>query len=331
MVNAGCQVATLEATSHGLDLHRLDDIEFAVGAVTNITHEHLEHHRTIDAYWRAKGRLFERLGPTAGAVVNMDDEGARSVLRYAGRANVLRYGRRNVRDAEIRAGNVVLGSRGSRFTLWFDRQSVDVHIPLVGEFNIDNALCAAGVGLALGLPIELIAEGLAHAPAPPGRMVRVDAGQPFGVMVDYAHTPESLTKVLRLLRSLYPDGRLIAVFGSAGDRDVTKRPIQGDAAARHADHVIVTSEDPRTEDPDAIIAGIATGARLAGRREGIDLELITDRRTAIARAVSVAQPGDCILLAGKGHEQSIIVGHDKVPWDEEGVARELLAEAGYVD
>jgi UDP-N-acetylmuramoyl-L-alanyl-D-glutamate--2,6-diaminopimelate ligase len=329
MVDAGCEVATLEATSHGLDLWRLDEIAFRVGAVTNITHEHLEYHGTIEAYRRAKAILFERLGPDGTAVVNLDDEGARSVLPFVLPARLIGYSRRDASGAELLAREVRLSPQGSTFTLMAFGGSIQVRLPLVGDFNVDNALCAAGIGLALGMSPDQIASGLATAPAPPGRMVSVDAGQPFGVIVDYAHTPESLTKILQLIRSLRPAGRLIALFGSAGDRDATKRPIQGEAAARHADHVIVTSEDPRTEDPDIIIEQIAAGARAAGRRDGVDLNLVTDRREAIAHAIGIARPGDCILLAGKGHEGSIIVGHDKLPWDEEAVAREELRQAGY--
>lgn len=328
MVDAGCEVATFEATSHGLVLHRLDDLSFAVGAVTNITHEHLEQHGTVAAYWDAKAELFRRLGDQGHAVVNLDDEGARSVLPHV-RGPLIGYSRQGVDGAALTATNVILTSAGATFRLGWRGGTLPVALPVVGGFNVDNALCAAGVALALGVPLASVATGLTTAPAPPGRMVSVAEGQPFGVIVDYAHTPESLTKVLRLLRSLQPGGRLIVVFGSAGDRDPTKRPLQGEAAARHADHVIVTSEDPRTEDPDAIIDQIAAGAVAAGRTDGIDLDRITDRRAAIRHAIAIAHPGDCILLAGKGHEGSIIVGHDKLDWDEETVAREELRVAGY--
>ena len=329
MVDAGCDVAILEATSHGLDLHRLDDIDFAVGAVTNITHEHLEHHRTIESYWRAKAILFERLGTGGTAIVNVDDPGARSVLPFVAPADLIRYSATGVADADLWVDHVVLGDSGSRFDLHWRGETVSISLPLVGGFNVDNALCAAGIALGLGIPLTTTASGLSTAPAPPGRMVSINEGQPFGVVVDYAHTPESLTKVLSLLRSLRPAGRLIVVFGSAGDRDSTKRPIQGEAAGRHADHVIVTNEDPRTEDPDAILNEIATGARRTGRRDGTDLDVIADRRSAIAHAITIARSGDTILLAGKGHEGSIIVGHEKLPWDEEQVAREELRAAGF--
>ena len=329
MVEAGCDAAILEATSHGLDLHRLDDVRFAAGAITNITHEHLEHHRTIAAYWRAKAILFERLGPGSPAIVNMDDEGARSVLSYARQARVIGYSRQSHPGAILRARNIVSDTSGSRFALTWEGRSADVTLPVIGDFNVDNALCAAGIALALGVPLGEVAVSLATAPAPPGRMVNVAAGQPFGVVVDYAHTPESLTKVLTLLRRLNPTGRLIVVFGSAGDRDPTKRPLQGRAAGLHADHLIVTNEDPRTESPAAILEHIAAGARKVGRRDGTDLDLIEDRAAAIARAVAIAAPGDTVLLAGKGHEKSIFIGHDKIPWDEEQVARDTLRAAGY--
>lgn len=329
MVDAGCDIAVLEATSHGLDLHRLDEIGFAVGAITNATHEHLEHHGTIAAYWRAKAGLFERVVAGGSSVVNLDDEGARSVLPYVSTSSLIGYSRMAAPGAALLAESVASDGTGSTFQMRWEGQAESVRLPLVGAFNVDNALCAAGIALSMGVSLSTVAEGLASAPAPPGRMVSVDEGQPFVVIVDYAHTPESLTKVLLLLRSLRPDGRLIVVSGSAGDRDPTKRPLQGEAAGRYADHVIVTSEDPRTEDPAAIIAEIAVGARRNGRRDGVDLDLITDRRDAIARAIRIARSGDTILLAGKGHEGSIIVGHDKMPWDEEQVARDALLAVGF--
>jgi UDP-N-acetylmuramoyl-L-alanyl-D-glutamate--2,6-diaminopimelate ligase len=197
-------------------------------------------------------------------------------------------------------------------------------LPLIGEFNIANALCAASVALAAGVDLGAINAALATAPAIPGRMVRVEAGQPFRVVVDYAHTPDAIEKVLTLLRDLHPSGRLIAVFGSAGERDVDKRPLQGAVAARLADFTIVTSEDPRFEDPDGIIAQIAAGAEAAGAEVGKTLFCRTDRRDAIRLALDLARPGDCVLLAGKGHETSIIWGREKLPWDEAGVACELI-------
>jgi UDP-N-acetylmuramoyl-L-alanyl-D-glutamate--2,6-diaminopimelate ligase len=329
MVDAGVEWAILEATSHGLDLHRLDEIRFLIGAVTNVTHEHLEHHKTIESYRRAKGILFERVAEAGGtAVINRDDAGARDMLRFAGDSRTLTY---SVEDpsADIRAADLELGVAGSRFRLLTPDGECDVRLPLVGGFNVANALCAVGVARAVGIDFPAIVASLARAAPVPGRMARIDLGQPYSVIVDYAHTPESLTKVLQLLRSLNPAGRLIAVSGSAGDRDTTKRPLQGEVSARLADVSIFTTEDPRFEDPDAIIAEIAAGAAGTGARRDREYYCATDRRDAIRLAFTLARSGDCILLAGKGHERSIIWGHEKRPWDEASVARELLVEMGF--
>lgn len=329
MVDQGVEWATLEATSHGLDLHRMDEIRFAIGAVTNITHEHLEHHKTIASYRRAKGILFERVAANGGtAIVNLDDEGAREMLRYTGASKVVTYGLVD-QAADVRAEQVELGVGGSRFLLRTPHGESRIEMPLVGGFNVANALCAVGVTLAAGVGVEVIARSLRHATPVPGRMARLDLGQPFSVIVDYAHTPESLTKVLDLLRSLNPNGRLLAVSGSAGDRDTTKRPIQGAVSASLADISIFTTEDPRFEEPDRIIDQIAGGAAATGARPGLDYHCVIDRREAVRLAFSLAQPGDCVLLAGKGHERSIIWGHEKRPWDEAGVATELLVEMGF--
>lgn len=330
MADAGVEWAVLEATSHGLAMHRLDHVRFQIGAITNITHEHLDFHRSLENYRRAKAMLLERVGASGGAaVVNADDAGSRAIEPYAHGARLLRYAIHDA-AADVQASDVVKSGNGSRFTLQTrEFGAAEIDFPLIGEFNIANALCAASVALIAGIDIETVAAGLASAPPVPGRMRRVAAGQPYSVVVDYAHTPESLEKVLQLLRGLHPGGRLLAVFGSAGERDVAKRPVQGSVAARLADVVVVTSEDPRNEDADAIIAQIVAGAEQAGGDTGTNLFARTDRREAIALAISLAQPGDCILLAGKGHEGSIIWGNSKLPWDEAGVAQELLAEAGF--
>jgi len=328
MADQGCTWAVLEATSHGLDLHRLDHVRFSIGAVTNITREHLEHHKTIAAYRRAKGILFDRVAEARGtAVINLDDEGARAMLTHAAGAKILTYGIETT--ANVMAKDVRSGVDGSQFHLVTQAGEADVRLPLVGPFNVANALCATAVGLAAGVPLEQIVDTLEHAPIVPGRMMRVDSGQPFTVIVDYAHTPDSMTKVLRLLRELNPGGRLIAVSGSAGERDLTKRPLQGEASARLADISIFTTEDPRFEDPDKIIEEIAAGAARIGAVRGTDYHCVTDRREALRLALSLARPGDCVALLGKGHERSIIWGLEKRPWDEAGVARELLHEMGY--
>lgn len=330
MAERGVRWATLEATSHGLAMHRLDGVRFRIGAVTNITSEHLDFHGTVERYWRAKAILFERVAEAGGiAVVNADDDGARAMLPFAAGAETISFTMAD-EPAALRAVDIRSDGSGSRFRLETDGWgTAEVSLPMIGPFNIANALCAAGVCLAAGLGLDEVADGLAHPPAVPGRMALIDEGQPFAVVVDYAHTPDAMEKVLRLLRGLYP-GRLIVVFGSAGERDAEKRPRQGAVAARLADIAVVTSEDPRHEDADAIIDQIAQGAVAAGAVAGKTLFQETERRDAVALALGMARPGDCVLLAGKGHEGSIIWGREKRPWDEAGVAGDILHDLGFV-
>ncbi len=325
MVDASLAWAILEATSHGLAMHRLDQVRFDIGAVTNITREHLDFHGSIDNYRRAKATLLERVAANSGvAVVNADDAGSRAIEHFATGAKILRYSATGA-DVDLRALDVRESEFGSAFVLDAGaRGRAACSLPLIGGFNVANSLCAVGIALGAGIQLDAIAAALATAPPIPGRMARIDAGQPFSVIVDYAHTPEALRKVLTLLRGLHPSGRIIAVFGSAGERDVEKRPLQGAIAARLADVSVITSEDPRFEDADAIIAQIAVGAREAGAEIEKSVFCRTDRRDAIRLALDLARPGDCVLLAGKGHEGSIIWGREKRPWDEAAVARELL-------
>jgi len=325
MANAGSRHAVVEATSHGLVTHRLDGVRFAVAGVTNITHEHLEFHKTIENYRRAKATLLERVAATGGVVViNNDDDGARSVLPYAQGAEVLRYGLEG--DVDLRAERIDHAGTGISFDVVASNKLVHVDLPMPGVFNVSNALCAIGLAMGCGVPLDDAARALSGATPVSGRMQPIEAGQPFRVIVDYAHTPESLKTILSLLRSQYPEGRLIVVTGSAGERDVEKRPMQGDVCARIADITIVTSEDPRNEDPDAIIEEIVVGAVQAGAVRGESVVAITDRREALRRAFELARTGDCVLLAGKGHETSIIWGYEHVPWNEAAVAEELLGE-----
>jgi UDP-N-acetylmuramoyl-L-alanyl-D-glutamate--2,6-diaminopimelate ligase len=330
MVDASLTWAILEATSHGLAMHRLDHVCFDIGAVTNITREHLDYHGTVDNYRRAKATLLERVAANAGvAVINADDPGSRAVEHFAAGATVIRYSAAGA-SADVRALEVRTSEAASSFVLESGAHGrVTCTIPLIGEFNIANALCAAGITLGAGIELDAVAAALETAPSVPGRMARVEAGQPFSVVVDYAHTPEAIEKVLTLLRRLHPSRRVIAVFGSAGERDVEKRPLQGAVAARLADVTVITSEDPRFEDADAIIAQIAAGAEAAGAQVDKSLFLLTDRRDAIRLALELANPGDCVLLAGKGHEGSIIWGREKRPWDEAAVAMDLLQSGGF--
>jgi UDP-N-acetylmuramoyl-L-alanyl-D-glutamate--2,6-diaminopimelate ligase len=330
----------VESTSHGLAQHRVGEIAYDVAVLTNVTSEHLEFHGTLGAYRAAKRRLFEWLEPRAGepdkgfgrhAVVNADDpvgDDFADAARSAG-ARVLTYGA--APSADLRPTAVREEPDGIRLRVATPRWEDEVRLRMAGRFNVHNALAAIGVGEALALDPERIRAGLESVSGVPGRMERVDAGQPFTVVVDYAHTAESLAKVLDNLAPLALAGRggLIAVFGSAGDRDRTKRPVMGRVAAERCKLVVLTDEDSRSEDPAAILEEIAAGAERVGARRGHDLVLIPDRRTAIAHAVSQATPGDVVLLAGKGHERTIEQAGGAVPWDEAAAARDALGAIGW--
>lgn len=323
MVERQVAHAIVEATSHGLAMHRLDMTRFKIAGVTNMTHEHLEYHGTVERYWRAKAILVERVAAEGGIVVlNADDPGAISAEPFAAGARVLRTSSAG-NPGEITASNVRVRGDGTSFTIAVGSDVVDINMPLIGSFNVDNALIAIGICHAAGCDLPSIAEALRTASGVPGRMQLIDEGQPFTVVVDYAHTPESLRKILGLLRTIQ-SGRIIVVTGSAGERDPGKRPLQGAVCARLADISIFTNEDPRNEAPERILDEIAAGARQEGGAEGSSFHRVVDRREAITHAFALANPGDMVLLAGKGHEQSIIIGYEHTPWDEATVARELL-------
>jgi UDP-N-acetylmuramoyl-L-alanyl-D-glutamate--2,6-diaminopimelate ligase len=306
---AGRAAVAMEVSSHALDLHRVDGTRFAVAAFTNLTVEHLDHHGTMDAYFAAKARLFTP-DLAARGVVNADDAWGRRLLREAA-IPVVPY---SMADAE----GLHVGIEGARFR-WRGRP---VALPLVGRFNVANSLAAATVAELLGVAADDVVAGLAGAPAVPGRMETVPTGLPFAVVVDYAHTPDGLVQVLSTLREVRPEGRIVVVFGCGGDRDRTKRPEMGRAAAA-ADVVVVTSDNPRSEDPGAIIDAV-----LAGIPQGTPTRVEPDRRAAIDLALHEARPGDVVLLAGKGHETHQEIGDRRIPFDDRVVARELLAGLG---
>jgi UDP-N-acetylmuramoyl-L-alanyl-D-glutamate--2,6-diaminopimelate ligase len=341
MVDAGDEAAVIETTSHALALDRVVGVVYDVAILTNVTHEHLELHGTWEAYRDAKLSLFDRLRAAHGvqkphpatttAIVNLDDPSAGlfvGTARDAG-ARVITYGTEPA--ADVRATHVTEDGAGVHADIASQAGEARIDLRLAGRFNIHNALAVVALGEALGLDAARVRDGLERLELVPGRMERIDLGQPFGVVVDFAHSPASLTTVLDLLApsAAARDGGLIAVFGSAGERDTAKRPQMGRIAGERARLVVVTDEDPRGEDRDAILDDIARGAEAAGRRRGHDLLLISDRREAIAAAFEAARPGDIVLLAGKGHERSIAGPDGDRPWDERGVARELLAAAGY--
>lgn len=334
MVEAGVEWAVLETSSHALATHRVTGCAYDIAVITNVTHEHLEFHGTYGRYLEAKASLFDRIvakdakSPCRprGAVINRDDPGAMTVLGRARSAPEYTYGLGP--GSDVRAEAVIATDAGLAFTLHSPWGTFPVRVPLLGQFNVYNALAAATTCLVAGLSPESVAAGLARFEGVPGRLQRVALGQPFLVVVDYAHNPDSLSQVLDLLRGVTA-GRLIALFGSGGERDVAKRPLMGRACAERAGFGIFTDEDPRGEDPTAILEEIAAGARAAGWRAGRDYLCIPDRREAIRRACELARPGDTLLLAGKGHENSIIYADRAMPWDEADEVRRALGALGY--
>jgi UDP-N-acetylmuramoyl-L-alanyl-D-glutamate--2,6-diaminopimelate ligase len=312
MLDAGDRSAAVEASSHGAALRRLDRVRFDALVFTNLTQDHLDLHGSMDEYYAAKRRLFTGPQPPPAAV-NVGDEWGRRLagdLEDLGRAPLVTFGLAD--DAEIRPENLVLDARGSRFRA----AGIDVETRLRGEFNVENVLGAVAAGVLLDLDDDAIAEGIASVDGVPGRFEAIDEGQPFAVVVDYAHTPDSLATVLSAARGLGP-GRVIAVFGAGGDRDRSKRPLMGKVAADLADVTIVTSDNPRSEEPLAIIQDVLQGT-------GVDVEIDPDRQSAISRAISLAEEGDVVVIAGKGHEQGQDVAGVVTPFDDREVARDVL-------
>lgn len=332
MVDAGDDTVVLETTSHGLALDRVAAVAYDVAILTNLTHEHLELHGTWEAYRDAKLSLFSRLPEASGtAIVNLDDPSAGVFIGAAREvgARVLTYGTQGA--ADVRATHVSERSDGLAVAFTAPSGPAELDLRLGGRFNVHNALAVVALGEALDLDPAAVRSGLAAVERVPGRMERVERGQPFDVVVDFAHSPASLQTVLDLLAptAAARGGGLIAVFGSAGERDTAKRPLMGRIAGERCRVVVVTDEDPRGEDRQAILEAIAQGAESAGRRRGHDLLLIADRRAAIEAAFDAARAGDVVLLAGKGHEHSIIGPAGETPWDERAVAEDVLTTIGY--
>jgi UDP-N-acetylmuramoyl-L-alanyl-D-glutamate--2,6-diaminopimelate ligase len=311
LADAGVRSVAMEVSSHSLDQRRVEGVQFDAGVFTNLTRDHLDYHGSMERYFEAKTRLTEYLAPDGVAVVNADDP-AWQGLRAA---HLMTFGIAAV-EADVRATDVRYTPRGSEWTLVAGGQRAQVLLPLIGSFNVANALGAAAAAWARGQALFDIAERLSTLPQIPGRL-EVLHEQPT-VLRDYAHTPDALERALSAVRPFTP-GRLIVVFGCGGDRDRGKRPLMGGVAERLADHVIITSDNPRTEDPERILDDIAAGMKTS------DYERIEDRRTAIARALAVSDPmTDVVLLAGKGHETYQIRGTTLLPFDEREIVTEML-------
>jgi UDP-N-acetylmuramoyl-L-alanyl-D-glutamate--2,6-diaminopimelate ligase len=312
LVDAGVRTVAMEVSSHSLDQRRVDGARFAAAVFTNLTREHLDYHPTMDAYFEAKARLVEYLTDDGVAVINADDR-VWAKLPHAPRT--VRFGLA-APTADVRASDVTFDPRGSRWTLHAGGVSAPVSLPLIGDFNVANALGAAATAWALGAPVREIAERLGVLPQVPGRLERI-LEHP-AVLRDYAHKPDALERALSAVRP-FARGKLIVVFGCGGDRDKGKRPIMGEIAERLSDRVIVTSDNPRTEDPERIIDEIEGGMHRGNH------ERIEDRREAIARALAIAGPEDVVVLAGKGHETYQIRGTRSYPFDEKEITQELAS------
>lgn len=329
MVEAGARAAVMEVSSHAVSLRRIAGACFAAGVFTNITQDHLDYHGTFENYLAAKASFFAGLGPDAWAVINVDDPRAADI-RARCHCQVITFGLSP--EADVWADGIDVGLRGVTYTARFSRQgsrplSLPLSLRLTGLFNVYNSLAALACGLALGVDPEEIRRGLESVTGVPGRLELIDVGQPFAVAVDYAHTPDGIENVLRAARH-FAERRIIIAFGAGGDRDRGKRPLMGEAAARLADYVIITSDNPRSEDPERICADVAEGVRRA-RDEGgkvAEAEIIVDRTQAIKRAINLARSGDVVILAGKGHETYQIFRDRTIHFDDREKAREALLE-----
>jgi UDP-N-acetylmuramoyl-L-alanyl-D-glutamate--2,6-diaminopimelate ligase len=311
LVDSGVRTVAMEVSSHALDQHRVHGISFDAAVFTNITRDHLDYHGTMEDYFGAKAKLVDYLKSTGIAIVNADQPEWKDLPLVP---QMLTYG---TSTGDIRAQDIEFDGTGSSWLLTADQESAPVRLPLVGDFNVINAVGAAATAFALGIPLGTVARSLSRISQIPGRLELIADEPP--IIRDYAHTPDALVRALAALRP-FVSARLILVFGAGGDRDPGKRPIMGAAAEAGADVVIVTSDNPRTENPETIIDEIEAGMTLPHAR-------ITDRRAAIAHAISIAEAGDTILLAGKGHETYQVIGTEKFPFDERQVVAELLGSA----
>ena len=320
MVDAGCGACVMEVSSHALSMHRVDGIRFAAGVFTNLTRDHLDFHRDMESYFAAKRRLFEIMPSDAPAVINADDPRGAALMDVAGRPVTYPI----TRDADVMPGPLEFGFDGLRFDIGMPQGVARVDSKLVGRPNVYNILAAAAVTAALDVPLDAIEHGLHNLAGVPGRFELISSrDDDITVLVDYAHTDDALRNLLETARPL-ASRRLITVFGAGGDRDRTKRPLMGMVAARLSDVVVITSDNPRSEDPVRIIEEVKLGAEPEARQGKAELLTIVDRRDAIVHAVDAAAAGDVVLIAGKGHERYQEIGGRRLPFDDVAVARDAL-------
>jgi len=320
----------MEVSSHALAQQRIFAVPFDVAVFTNLTRDHLDYHHTMDEYFASKQTLFEGVGtePPRAAVINTDDEYGQKLLKVSKKrsSEVLSYG---WSKGDLHGENVEITPRGTRFDLVTPDDTIPVFSPLIGKVNVYNILAAAGAAYARNCKREEIFRGVETLTRVPGRFERVDCNQPFTVVVDYAHTDDALRNLTALAREFVTQaglkGRVITVFGCGGDRDRAKRPLMGEAAGRGSDLVVLTSDNPRSEDPLAIMNDAMVGLQRGGAKYTME----ADRRKAIGFAIRETQPGDIVLIAGKGHEKVQVTREGSIPFDDVEVARELLRDAGY--
>jgi UDP-N-acetylmuramoyl-L-alanyl-D-glutamate--2,6-diaminopimelate ligase len=327
MRTAGVTAVALEVTSHALSLHRVETLFFEAAAFTNLTQDHLDFHAGMEDYFEAKRSLFVP-GRVGHGAINVDDAYGRTIKESAA-VDMVGFG--VAPDADVRAESLRTGPWGMEFVALSPRGELKIKVPLIGEFNLSNCLAAVSVALAAGIDPSAIEAGLQSVRAVPGRFEAVDAGQPFSIVVDYSHKPDALDNVLRearrIARQNRGEGRVVCVFGCGGDRDRAKRPLMGRVAAAGADIVVVTSDNPRSEDPKAIIAEVVQGIT-AERSDGPEASIV-DRRAAIEFAIGEATDGDVVVIAGKGHESGQVFADHTEPFDDRIVVREALAAAGW--
>ena len=334
-LSQGVTESVMEVSSHALDQQRIFGIPFDVAVFTNLTRDHLDYHGTMEKYFQAKQILFEGCGtePPRAAVLNTDDDSGRELLKLAKKksAAVFSYG---LTTGDFHAESVEITSRGTRFQMVTPAGKLAIWTPLIGNINVFNTLAAAAAGRCRNCPPEAIIQGIANLTHVPGRFERVDCGQPFTVVVDYAHTDDALRNLTALARDFVTraalKGKVITLFGCGGDRDRAKRPLMGEAAGKGSDFVVLTSDNPRSEDPLAIINDAVVGLQRSGlQKSGGKYTTEPDRRKAIALAIAQATPGDIVLLAGKGHEKTQTTKTGSIPFDDVDVARDVLSSLGY--
>ncbi len=327
LVNEKFSAVVMEVSSHALSLDRVEGCEFDSAVFTNLSREHLDFHQNMEEYLQAKIKLFSFLGKDPRkkrqklAVLNSDDPATEKIIQST-KARVITYGIEN--KADIVAKSIKLNLEKTTFTLLYPGGETKISLPLIGKYNVYNALAASGVALGRGISVDIIKRGLEKVSPIPGRFEKIDCGQPFTVIVDYAHTDEALEKLLHACKELKPR-RIITVFGCGGDRDRGKRPLMGEVAVAHSDYVFVTSDNPRSEDPERIALDIEVGIK---RKRKDNYQTIIDRFQAIEKALSMAEKGDLVVIAGKGHEDYQLFKDKRIHFDDREVAKEILSRGG---